>query len=627
MKNYPARSLLLLMLLTIDVEGKPFYSHHPAVPSSHLIQFTKIKDLIDRINIKEFRRIYNVMEHALEEEDDLVEIDLTDEAIMEDRVIADAEAETVTNEEPTTAAAPAAVEEPTTAAAAAVEEPTTAAAAAKEANTAAAVEDASTVAAAVEEASTADAVEETTAAASVAEITTISNNKALEEATTATAIQATVVTGEADMIFPEADETENEIVDEFFVSEETLSAAKKFGYKILLKKVNGENIPVGKIKFSFPTYIEIEAHEPVTEAATAAAAKEATTQAATKETEVEVTTKAAAPEAEVTTGADASEADVTTEVIAKAAVTTAIIEEATTTAASADETTTALAIVTPAVTAAVIPEITEISSETVNQGADQVVEDAERAIDALKGTKETVEISADCSVPLEEIKSLVVNLARNVKSSTPILTEILAIGKSLSSINDTATLLRNGGELLKLLEPFLESILPSTEVNSCGIGSSNGMLLSLSNVASEVDIVANTVENVENGKSSALHEAATSLQLAAWILAQLQQSVHTFYYKRGICNGQENGSTTAILKSLATAMESYAPMVAMLGPESGVVELEDTVEAINKAVGVLESLRPDQHAGLPGVSCTASLAEMGHSLEKLADFVNNLSTI
>merc|ERR1712227_511762 len=37
----------------------------------------------------------------------------------------------------------------------------------------------------------------------------------------------------------------------------TEEAQKKFGYKILLKKINGKEVPVGKIKFTFPTIIEI----------------------------------------------------------------------------------------------------------------------------------------------------------------------------------------------------------------------------------------------------------------------------------------------------------------------------------------------------------------------------------
>merc|ERR1711935_458179 len=47
--------------------------------------------------------------------------------------------------------------------------------------------------------------------------------------------------------------------NKFFVSKHTAEAAQKYGYKILLKKVGSEEIPVGKIKFSLPTVVEIEA--------------------------------------------------------------------------------------------------------------------------------------------------------------------------------------------------------------------------------------------------------------------------------------------------------------------------------------------------------------------------------
>ena len=33
---------------------------------------------------------------------------------------------------------------------------------------------------------------------------------------------------------------------------------RRFGYKILLRKVGGLNVAVGKIKFTFPTYVQIQ---------------------------------------------------------------------------------------------------------------------------------------------------------------------------------------------------------------------------------------------------------------------------------------------------------------------------------------------------------------------------------
>jgi len=566
----------MLVLITLwTSNSRPYYNHgHPGF-SADFSQFAKIKDLIDRINIKKFRAAYDIVESEHVAEEDIVKIDLTEEAINEERVTEEVPEEEA---EATTIAARAAAEETTAAVAATEEEATTAA-----------------VAVAEEEA--------TTAAAKIAE----------EEA---------VATTEAAIAFP--DESENEVLDEFFVSEDTLRAAQKYGYKILLKKINGANVPVGQIKFKFPTYIEVEVTDEVESTTLAAAepkaADEATTDAAVAIADETTAAPVAAEETTLAAAADAKAADEAT--TASAVVVAEAVEE--TTAAAAEETTTALAIVAPRVTAAVIPEIDEISSETVTKGTDQVVKDTEIAVAALEETKAEVEISADCSVSLQEFKGLVIDLARKVKDSTPLLHEIVTIGKGLKGITDTATLLRSGGQLLKLLEPFLENILPSTESTSCG--GPNAMLISMSNVATEVDVVANTIENQENGKSPVLREAATSLQLAAWILAQLQKSVHSFYDQNGICNENENASTAAILKSLAKTMASYKPMLGMLGPESSVEDLQETVKAIDKAVGILETLNPEAE-GLPGVSCRASLTEMGDSLQNLARFVTNIGNI
>lgn len=278
----------------------------------------------------------------------------------------------------------------------------------------------------------------------------------------------------------------------------------------------------------------------------------------------------------------------------------------------------------PRVTSVLIPEISEISTETLETGTEAVVKDTVIAVEALAETKNELEISDSCSVPLEEIKSLVIGLASNIRDSTPLLMEIVAIGKSLRNLNDTAMLLRNGGDLLRLLEPFLESILPATSIPWCGDIGPSMMMISMSNIASQVDIVADNQQHMDSGKSADLHEAATSLQLAAWVLAQLQQSVYTFFDKDGICDESGNTSTTAILETLAKTMESYKPMLNVLGPKSGLADLKETIKAINRAVTILESVRPA--GGLPGVSCRATLNQMANALEELADFVTNLNT-
>merc|ERR1712128_231142 len=53
--------------------------------------------------------------------------------------------------------------------------------------------------------------------------------------------------------------------NKFFISEESINAARKYGYKILLKKIGGKVVPVGKIKFEFPTLVEINPIEDAAE--------------------------------------------------------------------------------------------------------------------------------------------------------------------------------------------------------------------------------------------------------------------------------------------------------------------------------------------------------------------------
>jgi len=73
----------------------------------------------------------------------------------------------------------------------------------------------------------------------------------------------------------------------------------------------------------------------------------------------------------------------------------------------------------------------------------------------------------------------------------------------------------------------------------------------------------------DQAKASDLHQTATSLQIAAWALSTLQQSVHGFYGASGIC-GQEKSSTAEILGSLSQAITGYVPIVTMLGNEVSV---------------------------------------------------------
>ena len=76
----------------------------------------------------------------------------------------------------------------------------------------------------------------------------------------------------------------------FFISKESVESVKKYGYKILLKKINGKEVPVGKIKFSFPTLVEINPVEEVT--AYEVIVEEATAEAVVvEEVPIEIVTK------------------------------------------------------------------------------------------------------------------------------------------------------------------------------------------------------------------------------------------------------------------------------------------------------------------------------------------------
>ena len=104
--------------------------------------------------------------------------------------------------------------------------------------------------------------------------------------------------------------------------------------------------------------------------------------------------------------------------------------------------------------------------------------------------------------------------------------------------------------------------IKSSQISGCVGESSNAMLISLSGTASQLDTIASN--QINQDRANALHQSATSLQLAAWIMAQLQSSVHAIYSPEGIC-GEGESSTTKILGSLSNAITGYIPIVAMLG--------------------------------------------------------------
>ena len=135
-----------------------------------------------------------------------------------------------------------------------------------------------------------------------------------------------------------------------------------------------------------------------------------------------------------------------------------------------------------------------------------------------------------CSAPLSQVETLLAGLARNVASQSENLAQILSLGQTIKDQADPETLTRTGAEILRLVDPFLSSLVPP-EVTTCAGSSSTAMLVSLSGVASQLDTMAAREES--EARASSLHNTATSLQLAAWVMSTLENSVQAFYTKVG----------------------------------------------------------------------------------------------
>ena len=125
---------------------------------------------------------------------------------------------------------------------------------------------------------------------------------------------------------------------------------------------------------------------------------------------------------------------------------------------------------------------------------------------------------------------MLAGLARNVASQSENLAEILSLGRTIRDQTDPETLARTGAEILRLVDPFLSSLVPP-EVTTCAGSSSTAMLVSLSGVATQLDTFAAMEESEE--RAASLHSTATSLQLAAWVISTLENSVQAFYTKVG----------------------------------------------------------------------------------------------
>jgi len=568
-----AKILLLLPLLASVGYGAPVSTELDTTFATTFEKFFRIKDLIDNINIKHFRALQGrkadgvpAIEDASTSTDAgadasvLTEIDLTEEAISNDQVT-----KTVSVE-----ATEASVTEASLA-----------------------DDDGIFEEVALVEGG-ANGLGETTTEA-VAQLQTTTEAVAADEAETTTSAASVKESGDGEDEVEE-EESLNEIdTDGFVVSQDTLDSAKKYGYKILLKKVGDRRVPVGKIKFSLPIYY----HQTQLIEVKDGSAAETTTSSSVQEAALPAATTTAAP-----------------------AVTEAATDLPTTAAEEEiDETTTTAAVEVKELSAedpiiSDLPEIDTVDQNAIEEGALQVKADTELAVAEIENLNQTTVLSSsECAVPLVDSQKLLVDLATKIVDSASVIEEILAVARSIKDELDPAALSLSGARLLQLLEPFLESLVP-VEIAGCPDTSTN-LLMTMTGMAATLDTIAEQ-PGVEAARAESLHQAATSLQLAAWAMAQLQSSVHTLY--SGVC---EEGETSAadILASLARALEGYVPMLAMLSTDTSVEELRETTEALQKAADDISGVEKRSGSRLPGVECGASFSDMSAGLTRLADFL------
>merc|ERR1711935_981678 len=157
--------------------------------------------------------------------------------------------------------------------------------------------------------------------------------------------------------------------NKFFVSKHTAEAAQKYGYKILLKKVGSEEIPVGKIKFSLPTVVEIEAvDDSITE---------------DKEEEIEVLTPKIATNDITTISAQSTQAPETTTIYKTVPVTEITAEEVVTTTSAEKPITEPTVVYLPPPITAIVPTVETIDEESIVEGVMKVKEETVSAIDEI----------------------------------------------------------------------------------------------------------------------------------------------------------------------------------------------------------------------------------------------------
>ena len=66
-----------------------------------------------------------------------------------------------------------------------------------------------------------------------------------------------------------------------------------------------------------------------------------------------------------------------------------------------------------------------------------------------------------CVAPFTDVEDMLISLAKIIEKQTPMISEILSVGKSLKDETSPEILTRSGAKLLMLLEPFLESLVPT----------------------------------------------------------------------------------------------------------------------------------------------------------------------
>jgi len=387
------------------------------------------------------------------------------------------------------------------------------------------------------------------------------------------------------------------------ISDETSNSADRFGYKILVKKVGTTEIAVGKIKFEVSTSVEKSSDDETSGNSidnNTKSHKEITTAAP-----VSVTTTI--KDEEVTTEQDI---DIVSVVDLRSETTTEHTEITTNTPTE----------ITYPVTA-VLPSIDVLDEETIIEGIMKVKEDAEIAVAEIQtqDKTETMITFPSCNVSLTDIEDMLSNLATRISVSAPLLGQILTTGQDLRLETDTHTLARGGAKLLNLLEPFLESLVPATQVSSCADSSSTTMLMSLSEMASQLDVIADREPDIL--RADQLHRSATSLQLAAWIMSQLQTSIHTFYNPEGLCDDDQS-STVEILGSLSRAISGYIPIIGLMGNQMALDQLVETVTRLDNAQAEISRLLEQSGlTSLPVVECGANFSSLGGQLNQLADFI------